>query len=319
MRFKFIIKKSANFYYFLHNLAKCKYPFPYRKKALLEWKKKLGPFNQKEKDSLKIFEAICSKYYGKKHLGASFFLEKTPWSSLKREIPEKYFSCIKKLFSLWKKKFKKIYQKELPALEKWAKTLKSELKKPERRKLQKFFEKKIAILYRVSLPENTVIKIFLMLNPHPNRIGGERGRGLDGKSILLEVSSAPISKDNINRALAVMWHEIIQGCYSSRYFLPFLKKILPREKIAIWIEEIQIRSLLPIGLWGVKFFDYPFPLTLTPFKFEPIPKINPTQTIKIINLTQNYLHQNLSLDKKYIEKFIQILIKNKKWATVLKQ
>ena len=81
MKFLFIVNKWANFYYFLHNLAECEWPWPYRRCNNLAWKKELGVFTKKEKLALKQFKGIYSSHFLKMYIGKSFFLEKNPWKN----------------------------------------------------------------------------------------------------------------------------------------------------------------------------------------------------------------------------------------------
>ena len=141
MKFRFIISRWANFYYFLHNLAKCEWPWPYRKWHNLVWKKEIGSLTKEEKEALKMFKKIYAKYFLKKYLGNPFFLRKDPWRFLKKEIAKEDVLTLKQIFSIWSDKFEKIYQQDLPNLRRWERKLELEMERPERRKVN-FFKTK---------------------------------------------------------------------------------------------------------------------------------------------------------------------------------
>ena len=154
-----------------------------------------------------------------------------------------------------------------------------------------------------------------MLNTSPG-IGGERGRGLDQTSVLLEISRRPIEKTEY--CLSVLWHEIVQGCYVPLYFRPLLFKIFSDEKLVGFVEEINIRSLFPIGIFSIRFFHGLLPVTLTSFLFQAIPQVTPRQTIEIINLAVRHIKEERCFDVRYIENLIKILKRSKKWAILLR-
>ncbi len=318
MKFKFIISKWANFYFFLHNIADLEWPWRSRrlfKKQL--WKKHLGSLSKEEKKALVILKEIYLKYVPKKYLGKPFFLEKNPWKGLEEEILKEEVLRLKKVFSVWKERFEKIYSQDLPNLERWKKELQLQMGNPEIKKINNFIQAKASILYNAIPPKTIIIKVYLMLNDSEMGISGHRGKGLDEKSIMLELSGFPIQK--INNCLAILWHEIIHCCYSSVYFLPLLKRIPKTRRVAAWLEELNVRSLLGRGIWDIKFFNRPLPLTLNPSPPKIDPRLNSIQTIEIINLADQYIKENKRFNKDYIEKFIQILKRNKKWAILLKR
>jgi len=307
MRFQFIVNKNANFYFFLHNLAECEWPWPYRPWNNKTWKKELGEFSREEKKALKRFKKIYRNHFLKIYLGKPFFLRKNPWQALRKKIPSKELEDLKSVFSIWQEKFEKIYEKDLPNLKKWEKMLTKEMKKNERISVMRLFQEIVEKLYKSSFPRGK-IKIYLMLCGRPGACGGERGRGLDSNRILLELSRR-LFNESMDYVIGVLCHEITHNC-SHCYLQPLLLKVLKSQKKARHIEELINRTLTPIGIFSIRFLNGRLPLSLTG-KNDPIGKINPTQTVRIINLTDRYIKEKKAIDARYIKELLQILKKGR--------
>jgi hypothetical protein len=307
MNFKFKINKWANFYYFLHNLSECEWPWPYRKKNITLWRKELNNFSKKEKEALNNFKRIYKKYFLKKYLGEYFFTSNNPWSALKKDLPGKDFLMLKEVFKVWNSNFNKIYKKDLDNLKKWKKKLEKEMAKQKRNGKTVLILKKLNILYKTS-KKNKEIKVQLLLSSNPtdnyfSGASGERGRGLEGKNIILiELSRCPLER--INYVIGIIWHEFIHNSFSNKKLLPLIKKITKSEKEAHRLEEIINRSLFPIGIMSIKILDTPLPLTLSR---GYISDINSKQTIKIFNLSNKYLKEKKQFDSNYIKKLKKII------------
>lgn len=310
MKQRFIVSKQANFYYFLHNLAECEWPWPARLENSKAWNKELGSFTKEEQDALKKFKKIYKNYFLKIYLGKPFFLKKNPWKALGRKITRKEIDELQKVFFIWQKKFEKIYKKDLPKLQNWQKKLKLQLKKSDKKSKTKTINRILTNLYKCPAPKNQ-IKVYLMLSKKPSSrkyasgASGERGRGLDGKSILVELSRCPTQK--INYIMGILWHEIIHCHFSPCHVMPLLSKEVKNKKIANRLEEIINRSLFPTGILSMKFFNAPSPSTLSR---GFISNINRKQTKKIINFTNQYIQRNKSFDKYYIKELLRILKKS---------
>lgn len=309
MKFTIIINKWANFYFFLHNLAECEWPWPYRHWLNKAWMKELGTFTKEEKQALRKFKKIYKNHFLKLYLGKSFFLEKNPWTILKTQISQQEMEDIKNIFSVWQKKFEKLYKKDLSKLENWKRELNTKLKKSNKSSQIKTISKILKILYNCPSPKNDInIKVYLMLSKksmskkYAGGAGGERGRGLDGKSILLELSRCSIQ--NIDYVLGILWHEIIHSSFSPHYLFHLLSRTLKKKKLIFFIEEIINRSLFPIGVLSMRLFNAPHPKTLAR---GFIADISSKQTIRIINLSSQYIKQSQKFDKYYIKELLKIL------------
>lgn len=247
MEFQFIIKKWANFYFFLQNLSE--WHFSNRKRYNIFWKRELGPFSKKEKEALKKFKKIHLKYgFGSRqsYLGSYFYLRKSPWKTLEEQLVRREAIILQEIFLIFQPKFNILWRKERPLLEKW------------KRKLQKEANKKSLIdpindalchFYHKTSPPNR-IRVYLLLSPVG--IGGTANPG--NYAITLEISRYPLEK--INEALALAWHEVIHICYEKQYFLSLLNKKFPKpkdRKLKNLIQETTARAFFPYGLLGERF------------------------------------------------------------------
>lgn len=303
MKFVPIVSKNANFYYFLHNFAKIKEPFHYRKWNISLWRKEIS-FTKKENLSFKRFNKIHFKYFPKVYIGKYFFLSQSPWVDLKKEISSKDLNVLREIFEILKKKFEVIYSKDLSNLKKWEIKLKKENRKLEENFLTKSITNKLRKFYN-AVPQTKEVRAYLLLNSLKNNTSGERGRGLDGKSIMIELSRCSLNK--INYILGIIWHEIIHCQFESYHLKKLLFSILKNEIKVLFASEIIARSFFPMGILGIKFFNLPTPFTLTSSKWETFPRIDSQQTKEILALSNYYLEKNKKIDLCYIKKLKRIL------------
>lgn len=309
MKFEFKVSKQANFYFLLHNLAECEWPWPYRAPYNAFWKKKIGRFSKEESKALEEFHNIYKKYFLKKYIGKPFFLERDPWKKMKTYLSSKDANSLKKIFGIWSKKFETIWKEDSINLRNWKKRLEKESRLSNREIAFKKIEKILSCLYNTSPPK--LVKVFLMMNKKPQSkridsgIGGERGRGLEADNIILiEISHCPLVPSKINYAFGVIFHETIHCCFSQGYLFSLLRREVKNEN-KIWkIEEIINRSLFPLGILGRQFFNMRIPKTLSR---GSIKDITPIQTRKIINLSERYIQRKNKIDKEYIDTIKEIL------------
>ncbi|MDP3052585.1 MAG: hypothetical protein Q8N22_01355 [bacterium] len=306
MKFKLILNKNANFYYFLHNLAEIKEPLHYRKWNIMPWKKELNfPFSSSEATALKKFKKKYYANFPKIYLGRFFFLEKNSWETLKNEVGQEEINILNDVFRIWKNKFFLIYRRDLPNLKKWRKKLEIEIQKLSKSSLINFINTKLIKFFNAPVPFKKKLKIYLMLCGTSNTASGERGRGLDGKSILIEISRCPTHQ--INYVIGVIWHEYVHCCLASYHLRPLLLNFFKNDSKVLFAEEIIVRSLFPTGIFGIKFFKICPPSTLTSSKWETLPKINKKQTKMVIDLTDQYLQKEKKIDTFYVKKIGRIL------------
>lgn len=290
MKFRFIISKQANFYFFVSNLSE--WHFSCEKDYNILWQKELEKFSSEEIEVLKKFKTIRLKYpSGKSLFERAFFTNKTPFLKLKKSLPANEYKVIEEVFKTMKKKFDSLYKKEFSLLKIWEKELdikanNATLSNSIIKILQNFF---------VTVPKINKINVYLLFSSGSHTGGGAN---IDGESVSLEISRYPI--EYIDHAQSIIWHEIIHLLFQNEYFNPKLMEILKDRQKAKIVNEVAIASLFPRGILGQKFFKTQPTDTLHS-------EINLGQTKKILNLTGQIISDHKSFDEEYIRKMAKIL------------
>jgi len=291
MKFSIIINKLANFYFFVQNLSE--WHFSNQKDYNVLWRKELEQFSMDEEDALKQFKEIRLQYkQSRTYFEQAFFVAENPWKSLEKNLPQNEYAAVQKIFNLLENKFNLIYEKNLVLLNQWKEILQEKINDPA---LTESIADAISTLLNTT-PSKSEVKIYLLFSA-PNHTGG--GANIDDESISLEVSQ--YSLDGANHAMGIIWHETIHLCFQNQYFFPLVLKQFPddRQKADL-INEITIGSLFPRGILGVRLLkNKPASRLMT--------KINSEQTIRVSNLTKEYISDQKSLDEKYIRAVAEIL------------
>ncbi len=290
MKFRFIISKRANFYFFISNLSK--WHFSCVKDYNILWQEELGQFSPEEKRALKIFKKIRCKYpSGKSLFERAFFTNKTPFSILKKNLPVGEYEIIAEVFKILGKKFNLLYKKELPFLSMWKNKL-------DNIKIDKVSTNSIIEILKTlfnTLPTVKKCNVYLLFSSEFHTSGGAN---IDEESVSLEISRYHLK--NVNHVTAIIWHEIIHLLFQNNYFYPKLMEIFKdRQKTKI-INEIIIASLFPRGVLGDKFFKNRIADKL-------YSGISLSKTKKILDLTEHVISDKKSFDEEYIRKIAKIL------------
>jgi hypothetical protein len=293
IKFKCIVNKLANFYFFVQNLSEW---HPTNSKDYnIFWRAEIGPFSSKEEKAIKQFRKFISKYpFGLSYVDSPFFLKKNPWAVLKKSLPKEDFITIKNIFSELEDKFNLLWEKDRLLLIRWQKLLDDKLNDVV---LIKPIIKILKILFKTQ-PSSSLIKVFLLLSS-PNRSGG-RASPINEGHIGLEISRQPIER--LNDIIGVVWHETIHSCFQNHYFLPLITKYFYDQETIYLIEEATLDALFPYGILGNRFLK-----NKIAYKFRD--PITPKQTIKILNLMKEYIDSKKSLDKRYLRRLAKILKK----------
>jgi len=287
VRFKIVVNEWNNFYFFLQNLSK--WHFSNRKEYNLFWEREIGPFNINEKKALKKFREIHLRYpFGKSYLGLDFFLSKNPFKTLKKRISNEEVNQLKGIFSLWKSKFKILYEKELPLLLKWKKELQ---KKINDRFLVNKMNAALSSLYKSPILRHN-ITIHLLLSA-PNFT---QGMNITEKNVGLSISRYPLS--NLYHAVGIIWHELIHSHFEKYYFLDLLAKKFQKEKKKIYcVREIAASSLLPNGVLGKEFLNQ----TQERLSILTLP-ISKRDSQLLLKIAKEYFRKKKPWDEKYLKR-----------------
>jgi len=294
MEFKIIIKKWAVFYFFVQNLSE--WHFSNRKYYNTMWRKETKLFTHELEKALKLFKKIHKNHsFGKNYLGHYFFLRKNPLEDLKDKLHKKDFNDIKGIFSLFEEEFKIFYKRELPLLKRWKNNLEKKINNP---KIIKSILKTLNALYNTNI-QSKKVKIYL-LPSSPKAAGG--GASVGKNEISLECSRLSLSQ--INRVIAIIWHEMVHCLFEKEYFFPLIKTEFLQDRNAVnLIKETTASSLFPNGILGKKFLKT---------KGESLNRKLPNKYNKpILKLTELYMKRNKIFDEHYIDKLYSITSKLK--------
>jgi hypothetical protein len=292
MKFKFIISKWGNFYFFVQNLSE--WHFSCNRNYNAFWQNTLGKLTKEEKESLEIFKKIRLNYKTSKScFEEAFFIKRNPWQLLSSTLTSQEYQDIHNTFIILQNKFEKLYKKECPLLRKWQKLLdKTANNKTLNKKITKVLDK----LYGTDATDkNIIINVYLLLSS-PNATGG--GANIDKKSITLEISRYLIEKSN--HALGIIWHEIIHLLFQNKNFFPLVLKNTSGQKDADFINEITAAALFPRGLLSQQFFNNNLTNHLHP-------SLTPENTSMIFQLLKDYIHNYKTLNIYYINQIKNIL------------
>lgn len=291
MKFSLIVSKSANFYFFIQNLAE--WHFSNQKDYNILWRNELDSFSPEEENALRVFKEIRLRYKpSRTPFELAFFTTKNPWEDLKKNLISEEYQTVRKIFGLFENKFASIWNKDSHLLYQWQKVLNKDINNHFSINATVNI---LNILFNTT-PSESEIKIYLLFSS-PNHTGG--GANIDNESISLEISRYPIQ--GVNHAIGIIWHETTHLCFQNQYFFSLVLKQLPNEQQKVdLINEIVISSLFPKGILGIRLLKNKPAHTL-------MAETGTDQTIKILNLTKEYIDKQKSLDEKYIGVVAEIL------------
>ncbi|MDD2677883.1 MAG: hypothetical protein PHN95_00475 [Candidatus Pacebacteria bacterium] len=296
MKFKFIISKWGNFYFFVQNLSE--WHFSCRKNYNVLWQKELGILSPKEKKALKVFKKIRSNFpSGKTFFEQAFFTKKNPWNDIKKNLPTQHYEAIKNTFLVLNDKFEKLYKEDYPSLKFWQENLK---KTNDKKSPFKDITEILCLLYKNYRITKKTINVYLLFSSTDQRGGGAN---IDEKSISIEISRQPLTA--INYIIGIIWHETIHLCFEKEYFLPLVQKKFPGDWDTIFfIKEMTVISLFPKGLLANKF------LKVNKNKKESLHLKLPIKYNEwLLSITNSYIKKRKHFDENYIEKLYTIISK----------
>lgn len=296
MKFKFIISKWGNFYFFVQNLAE--WHFSCRKNYNALWQKKLGRLSPEEEKALKVFKKIRSHFpSGKTFFEQSFFTKKNPWDDIKKNLPTQSYEAIKNIFLVLNNKFQKLYKQDYPFLKFWQESLN---KTNDSKSSSKNITKILCFLYKNHEVTKKTMNVYLLFSSADLRGGGAN---IDEKSVSVEISRQPLTA--INYIIGIIWHEAIHLCFEKEYFLPLVQKKFPGNWNTIsLIKEMTVISLFPKGVLANKF------LKINGDKKESLHSKLPIKYNKqLLSITNSSIKKQKCFDESYIEKLYAIISK----------
>jgi hypothetical protein len=292
MKFYISVDKLSVFYFFIQNLAE--WHFSNQRDYNTLWRKELGQFSPDEESAIKRFKEIHLRYsFGKLYLGKYFFLETDPWTILRQNLPKEDFAKLENIFSLLAGKFDLFWSKEIVYLNRWQKELDRNLNGFQ---LTKSIIDILKIIFNTSVENDAEVKIHL-LSSSTNHTGG--GASIGSHNITVEASR--YSLKNVNHVIGIIWHETIHACFQNQYFFPLILERFSRDQKKIdLINEITIGSLFPRGILGMRLLKNRPVQTL-------LDGVTAEQTIKLLNLTKEYVNNPKPFDETYIQSVAEIL------------
>lgn len=317
MKFKFIISKLANQFFFISNLTE--WHFSCEKEYNGIWLKKTGVLSNKERRALKEFCKILKKYGFKKKkdkvtwLGTPFItsFEKEGWQNVREWVSEEEYKGIREIFEIFRPRFEKIWAKEVLKLERAKELLIRESISKDKR--AKRILSDLSRFYKKELPQRTINIYLLAIPEESSGIGG--GAVLEEKGITLEVRDL---KD-IHGYILVITHEIAHSFLEKdsiekvekitrKFKFPSNKLIREREKTGL-ISELILCSLVPGGYLAERYFN--IPIQKPREKKLKGPQEAWRSLVKFITfylypLAQKYIETERSLDREYIVAAIKL-------------
>ncbi len=296
MKFKFIISKWGNFYFFVQNLSR--WHFSCRKIYNDLWQKELGKLSPKEKKALRIFKRIRSRFSsGKTFFEQAFFTKKNPWNNIEKNLPAQDYEAIKNTFLILNDKFQKLYKQDYSSLKFWQENLK---KISDSKSSSKDIAEILCLLYKNHKATKKTINVYILFSSTDQRGGGAN---INEKSISVEISRQPLT--TINYIIGIIWHEAIHLCFEKEYFLPLVQKKFPGDWDTIsLIKEMTVISLFPKGVLANKF------LKINKNKKESLHAKLPIKYNKgLLSITNAFIKKRKYFDENYIEKLYTIISK----------
>ncbi len=324
MKFKIIVNKKANFFFFVSNLSEWS---PYcRKDYSVSWLKN-NPLDRKEKNALaKLNRLLKEKKYKLINPLLTSVDENGFWGNVLKILSVEERTVFKEWLNIFEKRFEKLWLKEEKNLEK------------AKDNLAKNFlvsDKLVALIKKLyggrTSPKS--ISIFLFTSPdRKHLIGGGSGFGANG--ISLECSKITKNNNKNNMLARVILHEITHAFFekrlidkiktfiSSEYFENKYKNLILKSSIYKQvksiigpIKELILTSFLPEGYLAENFFGLNVIKNLKMRKSIKESQLEKNYydlmlfgVLKMYKIAKNYSDNQEPIDKKYIEEAIKYWI-----------
>ena len=288
IKFKFVISRWANFYYFIQNLS-C-WHFSNMDIYNTEWRKQLPRFSNEHEHLLNQFAEVRKKHPPADSIfEEAFYSSEEPFIALQKELSSQDLIIIEEIFQSFESFFNIIYKAEKVKLNEW----RTDLEKYNYKNND--LQKSIEIFYNKKITKDEVLNCYLLISPL-----GFSGASIRKNTITLEISNLPLS--NIDKVFSVLWHETIHACFDKHYFRELTNSLIITDGQKRALKEIIASSLLPYGFLGEKYFN----LKKTNNIYMRY-KIDAEKTETIINMSELYIINKKSIDKALLDKILRLI------------
>ena len=169
MKLRFIVSKTANFFFFIDNLSE--WNIYYRKKYNEEWIRQLGELTRQEKIALKNFRLIMQKYEKigiPKKIRRCFYQKsddmKASFRKIAKLLSKKEVNILKNSFNIFQPRFERMWNEYLIVLNQ-----NQELMSFTYRKLNKKINlaySKLENFYGDKSTQHYLCRVFLIISPN---------------------------------------------------------------------------------------------------------------------------------------------------------
>lgn len=296
MRFRIIVNRWANFFFFVNNLSG--WHFSTIKPYNDYWLTRLGGINATEQKALAQFANLQRRWPRKeREISDFFFNERDPFAALAKTIPVGKQRVLQEVFTVFKKKFDRLYAVEFSSLRNWQKTLRASLGTKRR---NEEIVRSLTVLHGPPCRACTrPVPLYLLVSA-PGGIGGSAD--VDGFRITAEVSQSPRSpRGELPHILGTIWHEVIHLCFDKQRFRPILERLYPKDGRTVRrINEVVAATLFPAGILGKRFLNIPLQLPTRSLA-------SPQNAQKILELSSLYLQKKRQFDEQFVQRTRELL------------
>jgi len=341
MRFKFIVSKTANQFFFISNLAE--WHFSCRKEYNQQWLNKTGPLKALEKKALKYFKTLLEKnnlsYKNKKEfkagnskfIGKIFYTtkESQTWRKLTKDFSRREAEQIKKIFGIFSSRFNKVWS---PENNKRTMILKESMRQKNYQKIFQGVETFFGFKNREEL-----INIIILYSPLDWDETSAGSANVGNSYITLELPHLKRNTWQLDFSIGIIAHEISHIFYRSSSSIDIAGKLIKKERLSSNIpsklfpqrnapeivDEVITSSLVPSGYLAEKFNNFkPTDIHFSDSNMQAIgdaynnllnnkaastSRIIKYFTWQLYPLVSYYINSKKTIDKNFISQVIKIV------------
>ncbi|OGI88527.1 hypothetical protein A2995_00015 [Candidatus Nomurabacteria bacterium RIFCSPLOWO2_01_FULL_33_24] len=229
MKLRFIVSKTANFFFFIDNLSE--WNIYYRKKYNEEWIRQLGELTRQEKIALKNFRLIMQKYEKigiPKKIRRCFYQKsddmKASFRKIAKLLSKKEVNILKNSFNIFQPRFERMWNEYLIVLNQ-----NQELMSFTYRKLNKKINlaySKLENFYGDKSTQKYLCSVFLIISPNRG------GKAIEKDVISIETEKLdPKDEYRFTRLWFSIMHELAHARFENKKYKNWLNKFLEKKII----------------------------------------------------------------------------------------